>query len=137
MDISNSALASHNLLWRLYGLAKNAGQTSLAHEVANLIGTPAPQDTPSEAFTVEGVVRFSRSDDVASQACSCCPAGTGHVFARGVLWDQYETNHPEHFGNGPEVFIARHITNKNRNEGRRVRLTVEILPDDANEEVAQ
>lgn len=137
MDIPNAALVSHDLLWRLYGLAKNTGQTSLAHEVANLIGAPVPQDTPGDTFAVEGVVQFSRSDDATSQACSCCPAGTGHVFARGVRWDQYVTNHPEHFGNGPEIFIARHVTNKNRNEGRRVRLTVEVLPADVNEEVAQ
>lgn len=88
--------------------------------------------------SVEGVVKFKRHGDYekpsgSSSNCICCPGGD-HIFTRSVQWDAYPTNRPEHFGNGPEVFVSSHVTDFNVNEGRRVRLTVEVLDATDNSE---
>ncbi|WP_098020856.1 hypothetical protein [Orrella dioscoreae] len=84
------------------------------------------QDAVAHQFSIEGVVHFKRSDP-AEQVCVCCPQGGGHIFSRGVHWDAWETGYPEHFGNGANVLVMRHATDLNANEGKRVRLTVEVL----------
>jgi hypothetical protein len=79
--------------------------------------------------SIEGVVKFKRHSDHKNNNnsdCICCPDGD-HIFSRSVQWDAYQTNRPEHFGNGPEVFVSSCVTDHNLNEGRRVRLTVEVL----------
>ncbi|WP_258570033.1 DUF551 domain-containing protein [Burkholderia sp. MBR-1] len=81
-----------------------------------------------EAYSIEGTVRFMRSEEE-KQVCVCCPPGGGHIFSRRVEWDDWETRHPAHFGNGPDVLINSKVTDGNRNEGKRVRLTVEVLDE--------
>lgn len=83
----------------------------------------------TERHTIEGTISFMRSD-AESQVCVCCPPKTGHIFSRGVDWDAWETGAPEHFGRGPDVLVRRYATGINANEGKRVRVTVEVLPDD-------
>lgn len=83
----------------------------------------------AERYSIEGIVHFSRSDPE-TQQCICCPKGGGHIFGRGVKWDAWQTNYPEHFGNGPDVLMYK-VTDQNRHEGKRVRVTVEVLPDAA------
>jgi len=80
-----------------------------------------------EKHAIEGTVTFMRSDPE-GQVCVCCPKGGGHIFSRGIKWDAYETRRPEHFGSSANVFVDSRITDYNANEGRRVRLTVELLP---------
>ena len=112
------------------------------HPTGDTLGTfaaptqPVSAEKPTAADaggqSIEGVVKFMRSSDLPNSSknkCICCPDGD-HIFARGVEWDKYETNRPEHFGNGPNVFVSG-VTDNNKNEGRRVRLTVEVLPDRA------
>lgn len=89
---------------------------------------PQPEARAAQSHTLEGTVHFMRSTD--GKRCACCPEGQ-HIFCRGVRWDEYKTGRPVHFGNGPDVFISKHITDHNSNESRRVRLTVEVLPLDA------
>lgn len=79
-----------------------------------------------ETYSIEGTVRFKRSE-ADKQVCVCCPPGGGHVFSRRIEWDEWETGQPSHFGNGPDVLIGSKVTYRNRNEGRRVRVTVEVL----------
>ena len=82
-----------------------------------------------QVYQIEGVVHFNREADPSKQVCICCPAGGGHIFGRGVNWDQWETGLPLHFGNGPNELVHSKICGKNANEGRRVRVTVEVLDD--------
>ena len=80
-----------------------------------------------QSRSVEGRVRYMRSssDD---RACACCPDGKGHVFSRSVDFDQFATGLPEHFGRGAEEFLYS-VALRGGYEGKRVRLTVEILED--------
>ncbi len=80
----------------------------------------------AERHSIEGVIRFMRSDP-AEQVCVCCPPGGGHIFNRRVEWDAWDTGHPEHFGLGPDVLLMRRATGLNANEGKRVRVTIEVL----------
>lgn len=89
--------------------------------------TSEPKTRTAQSYTVEGTVHFMRSTD--GTLCGCCPEGQ-HIFCRHVRWDKYETGRPMHFGNGPDVFISKHVTDHNGNEDHRVRLTVEVLPLD-------
>jgi hypothetical protein len=68
----------------------------------------------------------SSADD---QRCVCCPPNTGHIFGRLIDWDKYDTRRTEHFGSDARVFVDSKVTDYNRNEGKRVRLTVDVLPD--------
>lgn len=44
-------------------------------------------------------------------------------------WDGWDTGHPEHFGLGADALVMRRAMRINANEGRRIRVTVEILDD--------
>ena len=85
-----------------------------------------------QQHSIEGVIRFLRSDP-AEQACVCCPPGGGHIFRRYIEWNEWETGYAEHFGRGPDVLVMHHATGLNENEGKRVRVTVEVLETDQDE----
>ncbi|KWZ53340.1 hypothetical protein WK57_30595 [Burkholderia ubonensis] len=87
----------------------------------------APADE-REAYSIEGIVRFMRSE-AEKQVCVCCPPGGGHIFSRRVEWDEWKTNRAAHFGNGPDVLISSKVLDLNQNEGKRVRVTVEALDE--------
>lgn len=89
-----------------------------------------------ETYSIEGIVRFMRSD-AEKQVCVCCPPGGGHIFSRRVEWDNWETNRASHFGNCPDVLVSSKVTDRNSNEGKRVRLTVEVLDDSTSSSVEQ
>ncbi|KVC71410.1 hypothetical protein WI73_11330 [Burkholderia ubonensis] len=80
------------------------------------------------AYSIEGIVRFMRSE-AEKQVCVCCPPGGGHIFSRRVEWDEWKTNRAAHFGNGPDVLIGSKVLDLNQNEGKRVRVTVEVLDE--------
>lgn len=71
-----------------------------------------------------GRIRFSRSAG-ADQVCVCCPKGQGHIFSRRL---EYESA-----GQGPrdiQDFIYTTALRDTSHEGKRVRITVEVLADD-------
>lgn len=78
--------------------------------------------------SIEGTIRFMRSDS-AEQVCVCCPPGGGHIYRRYVEWDAWQTNRAEHFGLGPDVLLSTQATDITDNEGKRVRMTLEVLGD--------
>ena len=81
--------------------------------------------------SVEGVVRFMRSEQSADrEGCVCCPDGV-HVFARGVDLDQYEGEWPysREGGSSPGDFVHDMVREAGPEaEGKRVRITFEVLP---------
>ncbi|HEY3599722.1 MAG TPA: hypothetical protein VGL08_19675 [Paraburkholderia sp.] len=83
------------------------------------------QSEMAQRHVIEGTVRFMRRFD--GNQCACCPPGAGHIFGRRVEWDKYDTRRPEHFGSDARVFVNSRTTDLNENEGKRVRLTVEVI----------
>lgn len=77
--------------------------------------------------SVEGRVQFQRGS-ATDQVCICCPKGGGHIFARSVVFNAFETDLPEHFGRGANEFMHA-VALQGDFEGKRVRLTVEVLAD--------
>lgn len=89
-----------------------------------------------QRFAVEGTVelliagrdteeRSDRSD------CICCPGP--HNFARGIKVDEYEGRYPYRDSSAPRDWISDMLSALWREhryalEGRRVRLTMELLP---------
>lgn len=108
-------------MWIGFALGYRGAERTLPGARAAVIA-PAP----AEQHSIEGVIRFMRSDP-AEQVCVCCPPGGGHIFRRYVDWDAWNTGHPEHVGRGPDVLVMRHATDINANEGARVRVSLEIL----------
>lgn len=78
--------------------------------------------------TIEGTAIFMR-DATSRSPCVCCPPGEGHIFARHVKWDEWETNRPAHFSNSADVLISK-MLDANETEGKRIRVTVEVLDTD-------
>lgn len=121
-------------MWIGFALGYRAAERTLPGACA--VAT-APEHKGSHS--IEGVIRFMRSD-AAEQVCVCCPPGGGHIFRRYVDWEAWNTGHPEHFGRGPDVLLMRHATDINANEGARVRVSLEILEStdqgDVSKEVA-
>lgn len=124
--------ASGRVKWEVLGDLPGV-LSQIDNMVSGLVqpAAPAAGDArgATERHTIEGTISFMRSD-AESQVCVCCPPKTGHIFSRGVDWDAWETGAPEHFGRGPDVLVRRYATGINANEGKRVRVTVEVLPDD-------
>lgn len=121
-----------------YGIAQELRRVKslvpeiMAEAIKRLESDPyaaAPQEqAPVDKAVIEGTVYFLRSkrDAEGETKCACCPDGH-HIFGRAVKWDVWATNRPEHFGNGPDVLVGSAVTDKNKNEGKRVRVTVEVL----------
>ena len=74
--------------------------------------------------SIEGRIRFMRSEP-RDPTCGCCDGP--HIFCRTVDFDPWETNHPEHFGNDANILVYAVATDHNAYEGKRVRVTVEVL----------
>ncbi|VVE52119.1 hypothetical protein PMO31116_04727 [Pandoraea morbifera] len=75
--------------------------------------------------SIEGTAFFMRSNP-SEQVCVCCPPGGGHIFRRGVDWDEWDTNRPAHFGNDANVLVSNVLDNP-ATERKRIRVTVEVL----------
>jgi len=76
-----------------------------------------------DAVVVEGVIEFRRSSTSEPKLCVCCPGEPSHIFGRSVNWEgecwaQF---------NALETAIRKHFTYKNENEGRRLRVTIEVV----------
>lgn len=88
-----------------------------------------PQRPAMEAvinsMTLHGRVNFKRGE-VSSQACVCCPAGGGHIFSRELVVDE-----PAAKGSPKDVFDLLYAAafRNNTHEGKRVRITVEVLDE--------
>lgn len=102
----------------------------LANRIRAAMHQSIPDSEPSvlRRSAVEGVVVYQRSS-AGEQVCICCPAGTGHVFSRRVDFEPFESAYPEHFGRGAQEFIGTIALQDRALEGKRVRLTVEVLDD--------
>ncbi|MET3371975.1 hypothetical protein ABIC89_001016 [Variovorax boronicumulans] len=116
--------------------SKSAHRAAIVKAILQFSTIPAPAPVAvagaidargQEAHVIEGVVKFMRSEPDGQQ-CTCCPEGGGHIFGRYIEWGAFDTRRPKHFGNDARVFVDSRITDFNDNEGRRVRLTVELLP---------
>lgn len=75
--------------------------------------------------SIEGTIVFMRGDPE-TQACICCPPKEGHIFSRRVEWDKWQTRRSENSGYGPDALLAE-VLDFNQNEGKRVRVTIELL----------
>ena len=81
-----------------------------------------------KSASVIGRVRYKRGVPT-EPPCICCPGSPAHIFARGVKFPRFESEYPEHFGFGANEFIGTHVLYGDF-EGKRVRLTVEVLEDE-------
>jgi len=99
------------------------------------IGRRPPQGSPKggsearDAVVVEGVIEFRRSSTSEPKLCVCCPGEPSHIFGRSVNWEgecwaQF---------NALETAICKHFTYKNENEGRRLRVTIEVVQAQASD----
>jgi hypothetical protein len=86
--------------------------------------TPTTESTVIHSASVEGRVVFMRSDKE-SQACVCCPPGTGHIFSRHLELQPFVSHYQ---GQEVQDFVRTEALNKSF-EGKRVRVTVEVLED--------
>jgi hypothetical protein len=72
--------------------------------------------------TIEGTVRFIRSDH---SECCCCDGP--HICSKTVDFDNWDSPTPAHFPRDANRFVLDNVTAPEF-EGRRVRLTIEVLP---------
>lgn len=88
------------------------------------------QETVIRQGSATGVIQFMRSERRdGEQPCKCCPGEPGHIFSRNVKFGPFEDIYPEHFGHGVREFLGSVALNDNSLEGKRVRVTVEVLED--------
>lgn len=72
------------------------------------------------SHSIEGTIQFKRSNPD-EQTCVCCPPRGGHIYNRHVLWDD---------GSRTDVMpLLSKVMQDVDNEGKRVRASIEILPD--------
>lgn len=76
----------------------------------------------SDAFTVEGTVVFKRSEG-AGKHCLCCPDSPSHIYTRYVEWEG--KRRPD--WNALELAILERVLYVNGNDGKRVRVNVDVL----------
>lgn len=107
-------------------LALAAELEVFAERVANAI----PQEKVIRQGSAIGVIEFTRSERKAGEPqCMCCPGETGHVFHRGVKFGPFHDVYPQHFGHGVRELLGSVALENNAFEGKRVRVTVEVLED--------
>lgn len=78
--------------------------------------------------SIEGVIRFMRSAP-GDMPCTCCPPDTGHIFGRLVDWEEWDTGHAPN-RRSTDLLVVNHLLT-NSTEGKRLRVTVEVLEDAA------
>ena len=78
--------------------------------------------------SIEGTIKYMHSDPK-KQDCICCPPGKGHIFARGIEFEPFDSALPEHFGHTEREFLYTIALAYNGYEGKRVRVTVEVIDD--------
>lgn len=88
------------------------------------------QETVLKHGSATGVIRFLRSElRDGERPCNCCPGQSGHIFNRSVEFGSFEDIYPKHFGHGVKELLGSVALNDNAFEGKRVRVTVEVLAD--------
>ena len=81
---------------------------------------------PAPASSVEGVIRYQKGEEATS--CHCCDGV--HIYRRWVEYDDWGSKAPKHFDRDEHQFMRDKILNVSESlEGRRVRITVELLPN--------
>lgn len=84
-----------------------------------------PHAIEDKVFSIEGQVVFKRAEE---SNCVCCPEGQKHVFNRFVKWDSHSKGLPFHYSKSADDLVSR-LTNVFANEGRRIRLTAELVDE--------
>lgn len=85
-------------------------------------------DVVIRSGSAEGVIRFMRSEPKPNEPhCACCPGQPGHIYSRGVKFGPFDDVYPEHFGHGVRELLGSIALTDNSLEGKRVRVTVEVL----------
>lgn len=73
--------------------------------------------------SIVGIIYMMRGDPK-DQACVCCKPGTGHIFSRGV---KFEDQRP--YVNRINDLIDSVACRNTEFEGKRIRVTIEVLED--------
>lgn len=84
-----------------------------------------PHATEDKVFYIEGQVVFKRSEE---SNCVCCPEGQKHVFNHSVKWDSASRGLGFHYSKSADDLVSR-LSYQFANEGRRIRLTAELVDD--------
>ena len=107
----------------------NIDETSTVEYYAEVKKVAHPHDVEDKIFSIEGKVVFQR-DEKSSGNCVCCPEGQKHVFSRHVRWDTRSQGLDFHYAKSADDLVSR-LTNDFGNEGRRIKLTAELVDDTA------
>ena len=75
----------------------------------------------SDAISVEGTVVFERSEG-AGKHCVCCPDSPAHVYGRHIEWEG--KSRPDQ--NALDIAILEQVLYVSGNEGKRVRVTIDV-----------
>jgi hypothetical protein len=89
---------------------------------------PVTEPQVLKAAFIVGVVKYKRGEP-SDPPCICCPGSPGHIYCRFVEFPKFDSEYPDHFGFGANEFIGTHVLYGDF-EGKRVRLTVEVLEDE-------
>lgn len=76
--------------------------------------------------SIIGTVRFLRSEPQ-EHVCVCCPKGSGHIFNRRVDFSDYDWPGPHR---DVQEFLYLAALRDASHEGKRVRVTVEVLQEE-------
>lgn len=81
----------------------------------------------TDEYVIEGTVVYTRGPIEREKICICCPGQPSHIFNRELVLDKFDSIYPEHFGFSVTEFVGTCVLHDNSLEGRRVRITVELL----------
>lgn len=105
-------------------------ESSVIQFIAPAAAPAHPLDLEEKQHSIEGVVFFLRSEGEGRANCVCCPEGQAHVFSHQVRWDTRSDGLESHFSKSPDDLVSK-MTRQFANEGRRIRLTVELIDEDS------
>jgi len=106
----------------------NFDESSTIQYFAEVKKAAHPHDVEDKLFSIEGEVIFQRSDEPGASNCVCCPPGQNHVFSRYVRWDTRSQGLDFHYSKSADDLV-RKLTGKFTNEGRRIKLTAELVDE--------
>lgn len=103
-------------------------ETSTIEYIAQVKQAAHPHDVEDKVFSIEGQVVFQRSQKEGASKCVCCPEGQNHVFNRHVRWDTRSPGLEFHYAKSADDLVCK-LTGQFANEGRRIKLTAELVDD--------
>jgi hypothetical protein len=106
-------------------------QATLPARPDHKVDVPESTEAVIAKGAAEGVIRFMRSEkkQPGELKCVCCPGEPGHIYRRFVEFGPFKDVYPAHFGHGVNELLGTVALNNNRFDGKRVRVTVEVLED--------